>query len=465
MSNPQDTPPKDPVRARHAAAEPEELLLQQIRDLLEREHLQSALRLFNTLHPADQGNFLVDLPRESQQELLAEMPPGDTADILERLSPDEAAHVSERLRAPALAHILDEASPDVAADVLRNIPAEHSEETLQEMAEAEDVIPLLQYPDDTAGGLMSSDYIAVRDDITAGVALDSLRLQSSGVEHASYVLAVGADGRLTGVVDIVHLALTRPSVRVSDIMDRKVVSVAADTDQEDCARLVQRYELGALPVVDAEGLLLGVIFGEDLVGVLVQEATEDMYRIAALEGETVFGPLLGSVRSRLPWLYVNLGTTFLAALVIALFESTIARVVALAVFLPIVPGQGGIGGTQTLTLVVRSMALGELPGRLGIRLVARELLLGTVHGLLLGLGVAAAVYLWKGNLMLSFIIGIAMMGNMLVAGLTGAGVPLLLRRLGMDPAVSSAVFITTVTDVLGLLMFLGLATALVSFLV
>ena len=166
---------------------------------------------------------------------------------------------------------------------------------------------------------------------------------------------------------------------------------------------------------------------------------------------------------RLPWLYLNLGTTILAALVISLFESTIARVATLAVFLPVVAGQGGIGGIQTLTLVVRSMALGELSGRRGVRLLAREVVLGLFHGLLLGTVVGLVAYAWKGNPTLGGVLAVAMTGNMLVAGLAGAGVPLVLRRLRMDPALSSAVFVTTFTDVLGFLMFLGLAAALISF--
>ena len=196
--------------------------------------------------------------------------------------------------------------------------------------------------------------------------------------------------------------------------------------------------------------------------VVEEEATEDMYRMASVAGERIFGPLSNSMRRRLPWLYINLGTVFLAALVISLFESFITRVVALAVFLPVVAGQGGIGGTQTVTLVVRSMALGEVPRGLGRRLLAREVALGVVNGTLLGVGVGLMAYAWKGNLMLGLILGTAMLGNMLVAGLTGAGVPLLLRRLGLDPAVSSAVFVTTFTDIIGFLMFLGLAAAFIN---
>jgi magnesium transporter len=187
-----------------------------------------------------------------------------------------------------------------------------------------------------------------------------------------------------------------------------------------------------------------------------------MYKLAGVTGERMFGPLKASVRNRLPWLFVNLGTTFLAAAVISIFESTIAKVVALAVFLPVVAGQGGIGGTQTLTLVVRSMALGDVPKAAGMRLLKREIILGVLHGLLLGLAVGIIAYVWKGNFVLGVVLSLAMLGNMLIAGFTGAGVPLLLNKLKVDPAVASAVIVTTCTDVFGFLLFLGLAALLVT---
>ena len=206
---------------------------------------------------------------------------------------------------------------------------------------------------------------------------------------------------------------------------------------------MQRYNLKLLPVLDGQSRLAGVILAEDLVDVVSEEATEDMFRIASLGGERTSGPLTNSLRSRLPWLYINL----------------------CAAFLPVVASQGGIWGTQTVTLVGRSMALGEVPRRLGLRLLVRELSLGTIYGIALGLVVGIMAYLWKGNFTLGLVLGIAMLGNMLVAGMFGAGVPILLRQIRMDPAVSSAVFVTTFTDIIGFVLFLGLAAVFVDHLV
>jgi magnesium transporter len=333
------------------------------------------------------------------------------------------------------------------------------------MLESEEVAPLLAYSDDTAGGIMTPEVLSVGEDMTAAAALDVLRLNEAQVEDAGAIFVVGDGDRLTGALRVVRLALARQNAWVRDIMTTDIISVPAEMDQEECARLIERYDLAELPVVDEAGRLIGVILAEDAADVAEEEATEDMYRIAGLGDERLRGALSASVRSRFPWLVVNLLTTFLAALVISFFESTIVKVVALAVFLPVVAGQGGIAGTQTLTLAVRSMALGELSGRRGRRLLVREVTLGLLHGLLLGIAVGIVAFVWKGNFFLGLVLGIAMLGNMVIAGVMGAGAPLLLRRLGLDPAVAAAVVVTTITDVVGFLLFLGLAAALVNLLV
>ena len=227
---------------------------------------------------------------------------------------------------------------------------------------------------------------------------------------------------------------------------------------------ISAYDLSALPVVDENRRLLGVIRGDDLVDVIEKEATEDMYRIAGVVGEAVHGPLASSVRRRLPWLVLNLGTVFLAAAAVGLFEPTLVKVVALAAFIPVIPGQAGMGGVQSMTLIVRAISLGQASGRTDLRLVWRELLLALSHGLVLGMLVGLIGYVWRGSYVLSLILAGAMLGSMSVAGLTGVGVPLLLRRAGVDPAVSSAVFVTTITDVIGIVLFLGLASVFVDLL-
>ncbi len=438
-----------------------EALIDEIRELLRRENLDEALTLFDRLHPADQGDLLVDLPEETRQDIIGEMTYQATAEIFEYIDPEEAVQVAAPITPRLLADILNEADPDVAADVLRGIPDDQTAQTLEAMTESREVIPLLEYADDTAGGLMNPEFLAVSCNLTAVLALDVIRIRARDAEVTSYALVVDEENKLVGHAAIVGLALARDEQIVAELAQDDVVSVTVDTDQEECARIMQRYNMNELPVVDGGGVLRGIIMGDDVLDVLKEEATEDMYRLAGVGEEAVFGPLTRAVKSRLPWLGVNLATAFLAALAIGLFETTIGKVVALAVLLPLVTSQGGMGGIQTLTLAVRSMALGELPSTQGMKLVLRELILGTAHGLLFGLLVGIVAYAWKGDYMLGVVLAVAMLGNMVIAGLTGAGVPLLLRKAGLDPAVSSAVFITTFTDIMGILLFLGIATVVI----
>ena len=437
---------------------------EEARRLLEAGDAPSASRLLARLHPADQGGLLSMLPAEERQVLFAALVPEAAARVLEELDPEDAAAAVARIEPALRSDILDEVSPEVAADVLHQLSEERAQETLEDMEEAEEVIPLLQYPDDTAGGQMAPNFPTVLAHRTTATALDALRLQTEVSFEFNTVFAVDEEGALVGQVGVISVALARPRMLVQEIMDPNVISTGVDTDQEECARLMRHYDLAQLPVTDSQGRLVGVIPADYLVEVVVDEDTEDMLRVAAVGGDRLTGPLRRSVRSRLPWLTVNLGTTFLAAAVIGLFQSTIADVVILAAFLPVVAGQGGIGGTQTMTLVVRSIALGELGGTRARQLLSREAVLGLAHGAALGLLVGLVALAWTQSLGLGVVLGIAMLGNMVVAGLVGASVPLLFRRLRLDPAVSSAVVVTTVTDVVGFLLYLGLATILIDLL-
>ncbi len=460
------TPPE--TRAEDQNRPPEELiqgLVQELQRLLESGQRPEALERFGGLHPVDQGEVLDGLPRDIQQSLIADLDHSVLADILEYLEPEESAELVGGREPADLAQVLDLTDADVAVDLLQHISEDKQQETLEAMIDSAEVSELLQYQDDTAGGLMTPDYPVVLETTTTPNALDQLRLLGPDAEDINSVLVVDTEHRLVGSLSVTRLALARANMVVGGIMDREINSVVAATDQEECARVMQRYNLSLLPVVDGEGRLAGVVLAEDLMDVVAEEATEDMFRIASVGGERIAGPLTNSLRRRLPWLYINLATAFLAAVMVSLFEDTIAKMVALAVFLPVVASQGGIGGTQTVTLVVRSMALGEVPRRLGLRLLARELALGLIHGVALGIVVGFVAYLWKGNFTLGLVLGLAMLGNMLVAGMFGAGVPLLLRHLKMDPAVSSAVFVTTFTDVIGFVLFLGLAAAFIDHLV
>ena len=449
----------------HDALGQEQELMARVRDLLEGPDPESALAPFLELHPADQARLLSEVDLGRQQGLLNILEPEQAALVLEKMRPEEAAEAVGAMEPATLSDILDEAGPDVAADILKRLPEEQSQQTLEGMEDVEDITPLLEYANDTAGGIMTTEYVSVRADTTAAIALDILRVRAEEAEDVSSLLVVDDGRRLVGSLSVTRLALARPAVLVAAIMDPEVRLVTPDTDQEECASLSERYDLSYLPVVNEDRRLLGVILAGDLVDVLEEEATEDMYRMAGVRGERLFGPLVGSVRRRLPWLFLNLATVISAALVINLFESTISRVVVLAMFLPVVAGQAGIGGTQTITLVIRGIATGDLPERRAMGLLGREFVLGVIHGVLVGVVIGLLTFGWKGNGMLGVVVGVAVGVNMMVAGLMGAATPLALRLVGMDPALGSAVIVTTIADVVGFLIFLGIASALVNTLV
>ncbi len=433
----------------------------EVRELIEAGDERSAWERLRVLHPADMALILAGLPRASTAALLRVMSPESVAWMLNQLNPVEAGRLGRRLGARMLSSVLGQLRPQQALATLRRLPTL----PLRELRDLRDLlaesVPAEELPaddPDTAGSMMVDRFPAAAISERAEAARASLRALDADRDKYAGVLVLDDDGRLAGQIAMADLALADPGTPVEAIAAPLVATVAPDTPAEECARLERHYSLGQLPVVEG-GRPVGVILAESLLSAAVEQDTRQMLQVASVGGETIDGPLAASIRTRLPWLTVNLATTFLAAATIALFESTLAQVVVLAAFLPVVAGQGGIGGTQTLTLIVRSIALGELVGVRARRLLTREATLGLLHGVWLGVLVAVIAILWKQNVGLGLVLAVAMLGNMVIAGFVGAAVPLFLRRVGVDPAVASAVIVTTATDVFGFLLFLGIASA------
>ena len=441
-----------------------------LEDLADEGLITEAMVRLKRLRIADQAEALLRISPEAQVVLLAVLPSEDLGAIIEVLEVEDAVAVCEKIENSKLPEVFDAASPEIAADVLKALEPASAEDVLAEMETAPEVIPLLEYEDDDAGGLMTPEFVALRETMNVGQALDFVRLWAREVgpdpEYLHYLFVVDWDGALKGGLSLAQLVLASRSQFVSLLMDEDIISVGVETDQEEAARLMERYDIFNLPVVDDDGRLVGVVWLDDMIRVLDDEATEDMFRmIGVAEEEKALGPFWRSVRNRLPWLVVNLGTAVLAGFVITLFQSTMGQVVALAAFLPVIAGQGGIAGTQTLTLIIRSITLGEVSPANTRRLLLKEFGLGLVHGLALGLVVGLIAFFWKGSEYLALVVGIAMAANLVVAGISGVVVPLGFRALRIDPALSSAVAVTTLTDVLGFLVYLGLATAAIGLIV
>jgi magnesium transporter len=437
--------------------------LEELRPLLQAGRLEKALELLAALHPADQADVIAELETDERAPLLGRMLTETLAELISYLGEDERKNVVEELDPAVLGPVLDDVDRDVAVDVLHQLAPERARATLATMRAAGEVAPLLPYGDETAGGRMTTDFIALQKEWTVDETLTFLRRTHPDAEQSYYLYAVDDTNRLEGVVSLRDLVVAGPEHRIAEIMTPEVVSVRTTDDQEEVAREVQRYDFIALPVIDDAGQLVGVVSVDDLMDVAQEEATEDMYRMAGIGvKERAFSPLRESVVRRVPWLTFNMAWAFAGAAMISLFEGTIEQAAAVAIFMPMIAGQAGNAGIQTATITVRSMALGEVELSDMRALLAKEFAMGAIKGCLFGAILGAIAWLWQGNPTLGFVAGVALFLNMLIASTAGVVLPMTMRRFGLDPATIAGVFDTMLTDLMGFLIYLGLATILIS---
>ncbi|MGB3700217.1 MAG: magnesium transporter [Anaerolineales bacterium] len=438
------------------------VLLDEVREALTAEDWDRAVNLVEALRPPDQADIFEELSKDNQSELLPRLKSEDSADILEELRDEDAIEVAGRLQPDDLSRIVNEMEPDEAADLLGDMAPDKAAVTLSSIEDAEEIRPLLEHNDDTAGGLMTSVEVVLHKDISVQEAVAHLRLTIPETEIAYYLYVVDDEMRLVGVVSLLKIVVASPETCIVEIMNPEVISVFADAEQEVTARMMARYDLLALPVVDPNYQLLGVITHDDMVAVLEEEESEDIYRLGGVPNERVSTTVAPqtALRARLPWLVLNMGTALLSALVLSLFEETIAQLAVLAVFFPIVAGVSGSAGTQTLTVTVRGLALGEVNPRDGISTITREVLIGLANGIVLGTLIAVIALLWKGSPILGLVVGISTFLNLIAAGFAGVLVPLGMSVIKLDPALASPVLVSTLTDTLGYLIYLTIATVL-----
>jgi magnesium transporter len=388
------------------------------------------------------------------------------AGLIEYLEEDVRARILSQFSTGALASVLDRLDQDVAADIVQELPAPQQETVVPLLQDREGVEELLTYPEDSAGGRMSRVFVALGPEWTVEESIRALRRERPDSGRPFYLYVVDEDGHLRGLVSLRDLVTTAPNVRIAALMAENMISILTTDDQEAAAERMRHYDLLALPVVDSDGRLRGVITADDVLDVQVEEAIKDIYRMAGLGvKEWAFSPVRESALRRILWLAFNMAWAFAGALIISVFEPTLDRVAALAIFMPIIAGQAGNSGIQTATIVVRSMALGELGERDAMRVLRKEWVLGLIKGAFFGGVLFLVAWLWRAHLAFGVIAGGAMFLNMLVASTTGVIVPMTLRRLGIDPATIAGVFDTMVTDFMGFLIYLGLATLFVSYLV
>jgi len=398
-------------------------------------------RLAITPHIPDEllGDVLLELPEGMQEDLLAVLNPSEIEDVVEHLDSDDAADILQAVKKHVADEVIERLEPD----------------------ERREVTSLLAHDEESAGGLMQSELFKVRHDWSVEKVIQVLRRFGHEIENLHYVYVVNDDDVLVGVLSLHTLLFAKADTIVASIADTEFPRVHAGQDQEEVTRIFDKYDMLALPVVDDANVLVGRITADDIIDVIQEEVTEDMYRLAALsDQDDLAEPVSTTAFRRGTWLAVNLLTAIAASLVIAQFEATISQIVALAVLMPIVASMGGIAGTQTLTVIVRSIALGRVTFDNARRALIKEISVGLVSGLVFALVIAVIASYWFPELgiKLGAIIAAAMMINLSVAGLAGALIPLTLQRLNIDPALASGTILTTVTDVVGFFSFLGLAT-------
>ena len=440
-------------------------------------------------------NVLVSGDEAGVRTLMGELHPADAADLLERLGADERARVVEILRSDFDSEILSELDETVrdhvveclgvenVAAVIAGMDSDDALEVIEELDEDEqqqvlDAIPVgdrtlieegLSYPEDSAGRLMQREVVTIPTFWNVGETIDFLRKSADRDDGEGenelptqfYALfVVDPSHKPVGTIPLSRILRTRRPVSVTDIMETEMKLLPVTTDQEDVAFVFRQRDLVSAPVVDDGGRLVGAVTIDDVVDVIDEEHEEDIMLLGGVKEDDLYDATLDTTRARFMWLLINLGTAILASIVIGLFDATLEQMVALAVLMPIVASMGGNAGTQSLTVAVRALAMKELTSTNAVRVIGKEALVGVFNGVLFAVLIGIVVWLWFGSVGLGVVIGLAMIVNMFVAGLAGTTIPLALDRMGIDPAVASSVFLTTLTDVVGFFVFLGLAALL-----
>ena len=446
-----------------------DLIIESVRRLLRMGATPNLLNLLQKQHPADLAQVFSELherERHAAFNTLVEKNGKLAMEAVSELGPEKGSELLALRSAEEIARLAQEIPSDDAAPLIQHLAVELRDAVLELIhpKPGGGVSELLEYPEKTAGRLMNPNVFALPEDLTAGESITALQA-ARDVEMVFYLYVVDERRHLVGVVSLRRLLLVPPDTPLKRIMTTEVYSARVDTKQEEVAREVASYNLLALPIVDAENKLAGVVTVDDVIDVIKDEATEDVLKLAGVSADDgVLTPPGDSLRRRLPWLGVNLVTAFMAASVVGLFENTISKVTALAVLMPIVAGMGGNAATQTLAVVVRGLALGELNWTNARAALLKEGLVGLGNGLALGSVAALGAWALKGDPFLGLILALAMIINMFVAATAGTLIPLGLRAARVDPALASSVFITTLTDVVGFFSFLGLATLFIRFL-
>jgi len=433
--------------------------LEVLSEAIEQENLGAVKSLVESLHPSEVALLLESLPQKERDLVWQQLDPEQHTDVLSEAEDAVRASRMVQMNAEELAAVAQDVEVDDATDILQDLPEDLIERVLQAMDDQnrQRLESLLAYPEDTAGGLMNTDVVTVRADVNLETVIRFLRRRGEIPEKTNRLMVVDRENKYLGVLRLAALLINEPETSVHTLMDLDFPGIPANATASDVAKLFERRDLISAPVVDGAGRLIGRITVDDVVDVIRDEGEHSLMSMAGLhEDEDMFAPVLKTARSRSLWLGVNLGTALLASWVIGWFEATLQQVVALAILMPVVASMGGIAGSQALTVAIRGMALGQIGWSNARRLIYKELMVGILNSLVWAAVVGVVAFAWFGDGRLGVIVGVALVINLVVAALFGAGIPLVLRKLSIDPALAGGVILTTITDVVGFFAFLSL---------
>ena len=447
-----------------------ELTIQTILEQLNQNKFIELNAILEDVHSADIVELLMELEEEDRKKLISVLSWEQISAVLEEVDTPIFTNLINLFTKDQRRMILEEMGQDDIVDLIASLDKEKQSEILSLLnyEDASELQELLVYEEDTAGGIMTKDYITVRKDFSVYRAIEEVRIQASEAETVYYIYIVDQEDRLVGVLSLKELITSKSNRILEEIMREQVIQVDVHTDQEEVARIVAKYNLIAIPVVDDAGIIKGIITVDDIIDVIEEEATEDIYKFAGTtEGEYNIEDsfpkrLWASVRSRLPWLIITVFGGLLSAKIIGGFEATLNKNTAVAYFMPLLAGMGGNVGTQSSTLTVRGIATGQIDSKEVFKIVLQEFSVGFTVGLVCSLIVAAVTFLLQGESVLSLIVGVAMWANMITAATIGTLVPLVFKKVGVDPAVASAPFISTTIDITGISIYFTLTTILMS---
>ncbi|CQR47987.1 Magnesium transporter MgtE [Paraliobacillus sp. PM-2] len=451
----------------HLEQKEREQLWEKIQDALFNEHIDEFRAEFLEIHPYDQAKIFEEQTEDIRFLIYTYLSPEEVADVMEHVDEELTEQFIIEMNPTFAAQVLAEMATDDAVDILNELDINKvaSFLTMMEQEAAEEIKTLLHYEEKTAGSIMTTEFVVIHTEQTVKQAMRHLRKEAPEAETIYYIYVVDKDKRLVGVISLRDLIIAEGDWLISDVMSDRVVSVPVGENQEDIAQMMRDYDFLALPVVDFQDHLLGIITVDDIMDVMDQEANDDYSKLAGVSDMERSGDnALISAKKRLPWLIILLFLGLFTASIIGRFEATLDKVAILAIFIPLIAGMAGNTGTQALAVAVRGIATGEIEKQGKWKIIMREAMTGLITGITCGIVITIVVYVWQGSLYLGILVGISIMATLIVATIAGALVPLVMDRFNIDPAVASGPFITTINDIISVMIYFGLATAFMNLL-